>query len=332
LDRILLGHGSGGRLMHGLIEKYFAPAFGLSELMDSAVLENMESGRLAFTTDSYVVSPLFFPGGDIGSLAVNGTVNDLSMVGAKPLYLTAGFILEEGFPIKDMEAIVSSMASAAEKAGVKVVAGDTKVVDRGKGDGIFINTSGLGILYDGVNMSAKNIRDKDGIIISGEIGSHGIAVLAERNGLSFEPRLQSDTFPLNGLVAAMLSVTKDIRIMRDPTRGGLATSLKEFALESGLSMTVYEEEIPVAPGVRGACEIMGLDPLYVANEGVLIAVAPMDMAQYIIEEMRRHEGGREARIIGEVMGEPAAAALLKTKFGGTRMLELLPGEQLPRIC
>lgn len=332
MDSVLLGHGSGGRLMHELIKGHFAPAFDIKTLADSALIEDLGGGRLAFTTDSFVVSPLFFPGGDIGSLSVNGTVNDLSVSGARPLYMTAGFIIEEGFPLKDLQRIVASMSGAAKRARVRIVAGDTKVVERGKGDGLFINTSGIGVLDEGVEMSPSKIRAGDRIIVSGHAASHGIAVMAERNGLSFTPPVLSDTAPLCGLVEAMLSVTKEIRLMRDPTRGGLATTLKEFALDSGLSMHVEEALIPVLPAVRGACDLMGLDPLYVANEGVVVAVVPPDMAEYVIERARLLEEGRHAAVIGEVEASPGGTALLRTGFGGRRMLEMLEGEMLPRIC
>src|SRR5512144_2926683 len=271
MDRILLGHGSGGRLMHELIRRHFSPAFGVEGTGDSAVI-NVPTGRLAYTTDSYVVTPLFFPGGNIGELAVNGTVNDLAVSGAEPLYLTAGFVIEEGFLLTDLEKIVASMSSAAARAGVRIVASDTKVVNKGKADGIFINTSGIGALPEGRDIAAAKIRTGDKVIISGELGSHGIAVMAERNGLTFEPPVVSDTRALNGLVRAMYGATDAIRFMRDPTRGGLATTLKEAALESGLCIHVRERSLPVPSGVKGACGLLGIDPLYVANEGILVAI------------------------------------------------------------
>jgi len=314
------------------VEGYLAPAFGMGELSDSALLDGLSGKRLAYTTDSYVVSPLFFPGGNIGDLAVNGTVNDLAVAGARPLYLSAGFIIEEGFPFEDFRKIVTSMADTARAAGARIVAGDTKVVDRGKGDGIFINTSGVGEVIDGVDLSPSNIMPGDSIIISGRIGEHGTAVMAERNGLSFDPPVLSDTAPLNAMVESMLSACPQIRAMRDPTRGGLATVLKEFALASGHCLSVYESKIPVAPGVRGACELMGLDPLYIANEGVLIAVVPQDMSEYIVTAMIAHKEGASAAVIGEVAASPVKTALLRTEFGGTRLLDMLQGEQLPRIC
>jgi hydrogenase expression/formation protein HypE len=355
MEKILLGHGSGGRLMHRLIREYFAPEFDLKELSDSAVIELKGQGsrgkgqegnkfRLAFTTDSYVVSPIFFPGGNIGELAVNGTVNDLSMVGARPLYLSVGFILEEGFLMDNLKIILSSMAEAAKKADVRIVAGDTKVVDKGKGDGIFINTSGVGIIPDGIELGPKNIKAGDRVIVSGLIGSHGIAVISERNGLSFEPPVLSDTAPLNGLVELMFevvskSVFRDphyaIKMMRDPTRGGVATTLKEMAGDSGLCITIHENLLPISSGVRGACELLGLDPLYVANEGILIVIVSPDIADLLVQEMRSHPMGKDAAIIGEITGSDPrvhGTVLLETSIGGTRIIDMLAGEQLPRIC
>jgi hydrogenase expression/formation protein HypE len=331
MDRIRLGHGSGGRLMHELIAEHFGPAFGISGYGDSALLDPVQ-GRLAFTTDSYVVSPLFFEGGNIGELAVYGTVNDLAVAGARPLYLSSGFIIEEGFPIADLKRIVASMAAAAERAGVRIVAGDTKVVNKGKGDGIFINTAGIGVILDGVEISSSRMRAGDVVVISGEIGSHGMAVIAGRNGISFEPPLLSDTRPLNGLVSAMTEVTKDIRFMRDPTRGGLATTLKEAAKESGKCLRIREASIPVPDQVRGACELLGFDPLYVANEGILVAIVGPGDAEALVAGMREHPYGAASRIIGEVADSPEGMVLLETPIGGTRMLDMLPGEQLPRIC
>lgn len=331
MNRILLGHGSGGSLMHDLIREYLAPSFDLEGLGDSAIL-NLNPHRLAFTTDSYVVSPLFFPGGNIGELSVYGTINDLSVSGAEPLFLTVGLIIEEGFPMDDLKRIISSMAEAANKAGVKIVAGDTKVVNKGKGDGIFINTSGIGLLYEGLNLSARNIKKGDLVIISGEIGNHGMAIMAERNGISFEPPLRSDTAPLNELVRNMVKVSREIRFMRDPTRGGLATTLKEVALESGLCIRIKEDLIPVSQQVVGACELLGLDPLYIANEGVLIAIVSEKDAKNILLKMKEHPLGRKAAIIGEIDESPQGMVLLETSIGGSRMIEMLQGEQLPRIC
>jgi hydrogenase expression/formation protein HypE len=332
MDRIQLGHGSGGRMMHQLINDYFAPAFDLKTLNDAAVIDDTFKGRVAVTTDSYVISPLFFPGGDIGVLSVCGTVNDLAVSGAMPLYLTAGFIIEEGFPLEDLGKILDSMKHTAAEAGVKVIAGDTKVVDRGKGDGVFINTAGFGIIGEGVDISPRNIMPGDKVLISGSIGNHGMSVMAQRNGISFEPQILSDVGPLNGLVRVMLEKTKDIRVMRDPTRGGLATTLKEFAVESGLCIVVDEKAVEVRPGVRGACELLGLDPLYVANEGILVAVVGRQDAEPLIKEMRRTERGAGAAVIGEVRESPEQTVLLKTEIGGIRIVDMLFGDQLPRIC
>jgi hydrogenase expression/formation protein HypE len=335
-DRILLGHGSGGRLMHALIRDLFVRHFGQRELLDAAKVDS-PCGKLAFTTDSYVVSPIFFPGGDIGGLSVNGTVNDLSMVGAEPHYLTVGMVIEEGFAMSDLRKITESMAEAALKAGVRLVAGDTKVVERGKGDGIFINTAGVGSIPDGVDLSPAKITPGDAIIVSGPIGEHGMAVMAERNGLSFVPPLLSDTRPLSGLVRDMLRASDGIRVMRDPTRGGLATTLKEFASDCGHLIRIREMDVPVSPSVRGACALLGLDPLYVASEGVLVAVAGGDVAEYLLRLMRGHEFGRQAAVIGSVEGAGSCgplsgAVVLETEAGGERLLDMLSGEQLPRIC
>ncbi|MEN2985909.1 MAG: hydrogenase expression/formation protein HypE [Thermodesulfovibrionaceae bacterium] len=332
MDRILLGHGSGGKLMYDLIKKYIAPEFDLPSLMDSAVISLNHSGKIAITTDSYVVSPIFFPGGDIGELAINGTVNDLAVVGATPIYLTVGFILEEGFPMSDFERILKSISSAAKKAQVKIVAGDTKVVDKGKGDGIFINTSGVGVIPEGVELSPFKIKAGDKVVISGSIGNHGVAVLSERNGFTFEPPVLSDTRPLNDLIGKILkNFTFYIRVMRDPTRGGVATTLKELALESGKDIIIHEDSIPIHDPVKGACELLGIDPLYVANEGIFVAIVDVDKANEILELIKSHPFGSEAAIIGEVK-EGNGKVLLKTLIGGTRMLDMLPGEQLPRIC
>jgi hydrogenase expression/formation protein HypE len=332
MERILLGHGSGGKLMYQLIREHLVPEFKLKALNDSAVLGGITKGKIAFTTDSYVVSPIFFPGGNIGELAVYGTVNDLSMVGAKPLYITTGLILEEGFPLDDLKKILSSMADAAQQAGVKIVAGDTKVVNKGKADGIFINTSGIGVIGEGVDVSPLRVRPSDKVILSGPIGNHGISIIAERNGLKFNPPVISDTAPLNGLVREMLRKTKKIHAMRDPTRGGLATTLKEIASDSGCCIALEENAIPVPPGVRGACELLGLDPLYVANEGILIAIVSPEVADSLVQVMRKNSIAKQACIIGEVQKKPSGMVLLKTAIGGTRMIEMLSGDQLPRIC
>jgi hydrogenase expression/formation protein HypE len=331
--QIVLGHGSGGKLTAQLIEGVFLPAFGnpaLNKLDDQAVLA-LNGSRLAFTTDSFVVTPIFFPGGDIGHLAVNGTVNDLAMSGARPLYLSAAFILEEGLPMDDLRRVVASMRQAAEQAGVQLVAGDTKVVNRGKGDKIFITTTGIGVIEHPVNISADRARPGDTVILSGFIGDHGMAILSQRENLEFEGVIESDTAPLHELVAAMLEVTDEIHCLRDATRGGVATVLHEIASRSAVGMLLHESDIPVRETVRGACEILGLDPLYVANEGKLVAVVERDAADVVLARMRQTSAGCDARIIGEIIERPRMV-LMKTEIGGTRVLDTLFGEQLPRIC
>lgn len=333
-EQIVLGHGSGGKLSAQLIESIFLPAFSnplLNKLDDQAVLE-INGSRLAFTTDAFVVTPLFFPGGDIGRLAVNGTVNDLAMSGARPLYLAAAFILEEGLPTDELQRIVQSMSEAANGAGVQLVAGDTKVVNRGKGDKVFISTTGIGLLEKPVNISADRARAGDKIILSGYIGDHGMAILSQREGLEFEGLIESDCAALHELVRDMLQVSVDIHCLRDPTRGGLATVLNEVAARSKVGMLLQESDIPVRDTVRGACEILGLDPLYVANEGKLVAIVPAEIADAMVERLRQNVLGREARIIGEVTAEHPGMVLMKTEIGGTRILDMLFGEQLPRIC
>jgi hydrogenase expression/formation protein HypE len=331
MERILLGHGSGGKMMHQLIREHFSPVFGIEGTGDSAVV-SVPSTRLAYTTDSYVVTPLFFPGGNIGDLAVCGTVNDLAVAGAEPLFLTAGFIIEEGFPLGDLKKIIASMAAAAKQAQVRIVAGDTKVVNKGKADGIFINTSGLGVLHEGTDIAAARIKAGDKVIISGEIGNHGVAIISERNGLTFDPPVQTDSRPLNDLVRKMLDSAKDIHFMRDPTRGGLATTLKEAALESSLCIKIQEDVLPIPPQVKGACGLLGLDPLYVANEGILIAILDSQNADALVAAMKNHPFGRSAVIIGDVIEAPSGMVLLETSIGGSRIIDMLPGEQLPRIC
>lgn len=332
-DRIVLGHGSGGKLTAQLIENVFLPAFGnsaLNKLDDQAIL-GVNGSRLAFTTDSFVVTPIFFPGGDIGHLAVNGTVNDLAMSGARPLYLSAAFILEEGLAMEELRRVVGSMQQAAQAAGVLLVAGDTKVVNRGKGDKIFVTTTGIGIVERPVNISADRARPGDKIILSGYIGDHGMAILSQRENLEFEGAIESDTAPLHELVAAMMGITDEIHCLRDATRGGVATVLNEIASRSGVGMLLQETTIPVRDSVRGACEILGLDPLYVANEGKLVAVVDSAAADAMVEQMRMVPTGQDARIIGEVVKNPHMV-LMKTEIGGTRVLDTLFGEQLPRIC
>jgi len=331
MDKILLGHGSGGKMMHQLIRECFSPAFGIEGTGDSAIV-TVPSKRLAYTTDSYVVTPLFFPGGNIGDLAVCGTVNDLAVAGAEPLFLTAGFIIEEGFPLGDLKKIIASMAASAKLAQVRIVAGDTKVVNKGKADGLFINTSGVGVLRDDVEIAASRIKAGDKVIISGEIGNHGVAILAERNGLTFEPPVRTDSRPLNELVKKMLDVTRDIHFMRDPTRGGLATTLKEAALESGMCIKIQEHALPIPPQVKGACGLLGLDPLYVANEGILIAIMDKLNADAVVAVMKNDPFGRGTAIIGDVAAMPTGMVLLETAIGGSRIIDMLPGEQLPRIC
>jgi hydrogenase expression/formation protein HypE len=333
-DTVLLGHGSGGKLSAELLRDVFLPVFTdpvLAKLEDQAVLE-VGGARLAFTTDSFVVKPLFFRGGDIGSLAVHGTVNDLAMGGARPLALSAAFILEEGFALADLRRITESMARAAERAGVAVVTGDTKVVERGSGDGVYINTAGIGLVADAVQVSASNARPEDAVILSGAIGDHGATILTEREGLELEGALTSDSAPLNGLVEAILAVTRDVRAMRDPTRGGLASTLNEIAAQSRVGIEVREEAIPLHAGVRGACEVLGLDPLYVANEGKMVAIVPANAADAVVAAMRAHPLGAEAAVIGTVTERHAGLVTMRTAFGTSRIVDTLAGDQLPRIC
>ncbi|HLE02905.1 MAG TPA: hydrogenase expression/formation protein HypE, partial [Dehalococcoidia bacterium] len=317
-----------------LVERLFLPAFRnpyLEKLDDQAVL-TLNGTRLAFTTDSFVVTPIFFPGGDIGRLAVNGTINDLAMSGARPLYLSAAFILEEGLPLADLRRITASLKGAAREAGVKIVAGDTKVVERGSADGLFINTAGLGLVPEGVDISGSNARPGDAVILSGPIGNHGISVLLEREHMGFVSTVKSDVAPLNLLVAVMLQASPNIHALRDPTRGGLATSLVEMARQSGVAIRIHEGKVLIDEEVAAACEILGYDPLYVANEGKLIAlVAPQD-APKVLRAMKESPYGRQATIIGEVLAEPRGRVLMATRVGGTRIVDMLSGEQFPRIC
>lgn len=333
-EQIVLGHGSGGKLSAQLLEQIFLPAFSnplLDKLDDQAIL-HINGSRLAFTTDAFVVTPLFFPGGDIGRLAVNGTANDLAMSGARPLYLAATFILEEGLTTEELRRIVHSMSEAARDAGVQLVAGDTKVVNRGKGDKIFISTTGIGLVEKPVNISADRAQPGDKIILSGHIGDHGMAILSKRENLEFEGVIESDCAALHSLVADMLEVTLDVHCLRDPTRGGAATVLNEIAARSKIGMVLEETQIPVHETVRGACEVLGLDPLYVANEGKLIAIVPAAAADVMVGRMRENRLGQDARVIGEVVAEHPGMVLMKTEIGGTRVLDTLFGEQLPRIC
>ena len=333
-EQIVLGHGSGGKLSAQLIEQVFLPAFRnplLDKLDDQAVFD-VGQARLAFTTDSFVVTPIFFPGGDIGRLAVNGTVNDLAMSGARPLYLSAAFILEEGLPMADLRRVVQSMSEAAREAGVQLVTGDTKVVNRGKGDKVFITTTGVGVIEKPVSISADRARPGDKVILSGPIGDHGMAILSQRENLEFDGAIESDCAALHRLVADMLDVSTEIHCLRDATRGGVATVLNEIAARSRAGMLLRETTIPVHDNVRGACEILGLDPLYVANEGKLVAVVAAEVAGTVVERMRQNPLGREARIIGEVSAAHPGMVLMQTEIGGTRVLDTLFGEQLPRIC
>jgi hydrogenase expression/formation protein HypE len=329
-----MSHGSGGRAMAQLIDELFRRHLDnalLAQCNDQALFRPPE-GRLAISTDGHVISPLFFPGGDIGSLAVHGTVNDIAMAGARPLYLSASFIIEEGFPLADLRRIVDSMAAAARAADVVVVTGDTKVVERGKGDGVFINTTGVGSVPPEVYIGADRARPGDKIILSGSIGDHGVAILSQREHLEFETELRSDSAALHELVAAMIAVTPDIHCLRDPTRGGLAAVLNEWARQSGVGMLIRERAIPVRPAVSAACEFLGLDPLYIANEGKLVAVCPPQCAEDLVAVMRRHPLGRDAAIIGEVRADEQRFVEMETAFGGNRLVDWLSSDPLPRIC
>jgi len=333
-DTVLMGHGSGGRLSAELIRDVFLPAFQnsiLDRLEDQAIV-SLDGTRLAFTTDSFVVKPLFFPGGDIGSLAVHGTVNDLAMCGATPLYLSAAFILEEGLSVETLTRVVQSMRDAARAAGVSIVTGDTKVVDKGCGDQLFINTTGIGIVPEGLSLSASAARPGDKILLSGTIGDHGIAILASREGLEFDSQITSDSAALHTLVADMLTVSREIRCMRDPTRGGLSSTLNEIAAQSGIGIELVESEIPVREEVRGACEMLGLDPLYVANEGKLVAIVDPRVADEMLASMRRHPLGKDAHIIGTVTDAHRGLVTMRTALGTSRIVDMLAGDQLPRIC
>jgi hydrogenase expression/formation protein HypE len=331
---VLLAHGGGGKLTHQLIEKMFLPAFGNSMLgarHDGAIVD-MPSGKLAFTTDSYVVRPLFFPGGDIGTLAVNGTVNDLAMCGARPLYLSAGFILEEGLPMDTLWRIVQSMKLAAEQAGVQFVTGDTKVVDRGKGDGVFINTAGIGIVESRYAIAPANVKPGDAIVLNGDIGRHGIAIMAVREGLEFESTIESDCAALSGVVLSLLAGGIEVHCLRDLTRGGLASALIEIAEAARLQIQIEETAIPMLEDVRGACEILGFDPLYVANEGRFISFIPAQEAERALQQIRSHPLGAQARVIGTVADGNPGLVTMRSRIGATRVVDMLSGEQLPRIC
>lgn len=327
-------HGSGGRAMAQLIEELFVNAFDnewLRQMNDQACF-TIPAGRVVMATDSHVVSPLFFPGGDIGCLSVHGTINDVAMAGARPLHLSASFILEEGFPLKDLKRIVESMARAAQEAGVPIITGDTKVVEQGKGDGVFITTTGIGVVPEGVNISGDRARPGDRILVNGTIGDHGVAIMSLRENLSFGTTIESDTTALHGLVAAMVAAVPEIHCLRDPTRGGLGSTLNEIARQSGVGMRIREEDIPMQHEVRAACEFLGLDPLYVANEGKLVAICPEEWAERLLAVMLAHPLGKNAAIIGEVREDPHHFVEMETAFGGNRMVDWLTGEQLPRIC
>jgi hydrogenase expression/formation protein HypE len=327
-------HGSGGQAMAQLIEQLFVAAFDnelLAKREDSAQF-SVEKGRMVMATDSHVISPLFFPGGDIGSLSVHGTVNDVAMSGAKPKYLSSSFILEEGFPLKSLKAIVTSMASAARRAGVAIITGDTKVVERGKGDGVFITTTGVGFVPEGINISANRIKPGDKVLVSGTLGDHGVAILSCRQNLSFHTEMVSDSAPLNGLVAEMVKAVPELHCLRDPTRGGLAATLNELSSQAGVGMLIDEAAIPLKEQVRAASELLGLDPLHMANEGKLVAVCPADKAELLLMVMHGHPLGGEAAIIGEVIEDAHGFVELATPFGTKRILDWPAGEQLPRIC
>ncbi|HEY4744618.1 MAG TPA: hydrogenase expression/formation protein HypE [Desulfuromonadaceae bacterium] len=334
-DLILLGHGSGGRLSHQLLDELIIPA--LSETApaaqnDAALLDQV-SGRLAYTTDSFVVDPIFFPGGTIGSLAVHGTVNDLAMMGARPLFLSVGLIIEEGFAKSDLGTILADMRRAADNAAVRIVTGDTKVVPRGKADKIFITTSGIGVIEHDIPIHGANARPGDKVILSGTAGDHGIAVMIGREGINVESDIHSDSAALNGLTAEIIACAGDrLHVLRDPTRGGIATTVKEIAQQSGVAVTLREEALPVTPAVRGVCAILGLDPLFVANEGKLLAFVAPEAAEQVLARMRRHPLGGNAAIIGQVEEAPAGKVRMETAIGGMRAVEMLAGEQLPRIC
>ncbi len=331
-EKVLLAHGSGGKMSQDLI-KGFMPDLAnpiLNKLDDSAVFE--VSGRLAFTTDSYTVNPLFFPGGDIGKLAVCGTVNDISMAGARPLYLSLAFIIEEGLPFDELRKVLASIKAAAEEAGVSIVTGDTKVVNAGSADKLFINTAGVGLVREGTAISASNARPGDIVVINGSIGDHGIAVMSQREGLTFKTPVPSDCAPLNGLVSAMLDVCPEIRCLRDPTRGGLATTLNDFAAQSNVGIRIEEKSIPIDRSVLAACELLGLDPLYIANEGKVVAVVPPEKADAVLAAMKNHKYGKDACIIGEVTDKHPGRVVMTTALGASRIVDVPVGELLPRIC
>ena len=334
-DRGLIAHGGGGSAMQELLREVFLPALNnqfLETLQDSAVIDELMDDRLAFTTDAYVVRPLFFPGGDIGRLAVSGTVNDLAMAGARPLYISLAVIIEEGFPIEQLQTIAESIRTAADEAGVKIVTGDTKVVEKGAADGIFITTAGIGIIETELEISSDRAADGDAVIVNGYLGDHGIAVMSKREGIEFQSEVESDVAPLAGLVQEILAAGIEIHVLRDPTRGGAAAALNEIADSSEVGIRLNAARIPVRPEVRSACDLLGLDPLYVPNEGKLIALCPPDQARKLLTIMRKHPLGSNAAIIGEVTSEWLGHVIMETEIGGTRIVETPYGEQLPRIC
>ncbi len=333
-EQIVLGHGSGGKMAADLIAKTFLPAFDNPALRagDDGAVVDVPAGRIVLSTDSHVVAPLFFPGGDIGHLAVCGTVNDVAVMGATPLYLTAGFILEEGLPLDILQRVVDSMKQAAAEAGVQIVSGDTKVVQRGKADGLYISTTGVGILPEGRTLGGTQARPGDVVLLSGPMGDHGVAVLAARGELGFETDIQSDCAPLNGLITSLLAACPDVHVLRDPTRGGVATTLNEIAKQSGVGITLFEKTLPVRPAVAAVCEMLGFDPLYVANEGKVLVILPRQSADRALAALRASKHGAEAVLIGEVSEAPQGRVLMKTAIGTTRVVEMLAGEMLPRIC
>jgi len=333
-DKIILDHGAGGRMSHSLIADIILPVFDnnvLSQLDDGAILD-IDGMRIAFSTDTFTVDPIFFPGGNIGDLAVNGTVNDIAMCGANPLFLSAGLLIEDGFPMAELKRILRAMGNAADEAGVKIITGDTKVVPKGAADRIFINTSGLGLIPEGVEISCHRAIPGDRIILSGGIAEHGITILTRRAGMSFESSIVSDTAPLNHMVGRMISASRDIHVLRDPTRGGVGTTLNEIARSSRVGIVIYEDMIPLNSQVEALCELMGLDPLYIANEGKLVAIVGKDHVKKVLSAMKGERCGKDAAIIGEVVAENRGSVLMKTKIGGTRIVDMLTGEPLPRIC
>ncbi len=333
-EKVLLDHGSGGKVSHAMFSDLILPLFENPELskQDDGATLNIEGANLAFSTDSYVVDPIFFPGGNIGDLAVNGTINDISMCGAKPEFISVGLIIEEGLPVKQLKKILETMAMAAKKAGVKIVTGDTKVVPKGKADKIFINTSGIGIIPPGINVSGANAKPGDKIIVSGTIADHGITVLSSREGLKFDSDIISDSAPLNKMVQAIIQSRCDIHVLRDPTRGGLGTTLNEIASQSGVGMNINEISLPIRGAVQGTCELLGFDPLYIANEGKLIAIVPEKDSLKALDIIQQNEFGKDAVIIGEVTKKDPGRVYLQTKIGGKRVVDMLTGDQLPRIC